>query len=228
MQLALDRESVDFLFCTPKDTAPVGRLYYWSYIYYLSKYYEFLDTVLLALRKKPTTFLHVFHHAVVVIMAWLWVDQVQSLQFIGLLTNTAVHVVMYYYYHLTTIGKSPLWKKFITTMQIVQFVSRCVSHMLCSCSRISKRWQPHRPSWCPALCCHVVNAWQAILRRSAQRDDRYAMQLHVPACVRMVPAACKAGSGWMRGEWRSGLQRWLQRLPPAALRAVLHVNVQAP
>ena len=27
-----------------------GPLYFWSYIYYLSKYYELLDTVLLALK----------------------------------------------------------------------------------------------------------------------------------------------------------------------------------
>lgn len=124
LQEALDRESVDFLFCTPMDTSPGGRLYFWSTVYYYSKYYELLDTILLVLRVKPTSFLHVFHHAVVISMSWLWVDQVQTLQFIGLLANTAVHVVMYYYYYLTVICKSPWWKKYITWMQIVQFVSR--------------------------------------------------------------------------------------------------------
>lgn len=38
------------------------------------------------------SFLHVFHHATVVGMAWLWVDQVQSLTFIGIMANTLVHV----------------------------------------------------------------------------------------------------------------------------------------
>lgn len=123
MQEALDRESVDFLFCTPLETTPSGRLYFWSTIYYYSKYYELLDTILLVLKKKPTSFLHVFHHAAVITMSWLWVDQVQSLQFIGLLANTAVHVVMYYYYYLTVMVQSPWWKKYITSMQIVQFVS---------------------------------------------------------------------------------------------------------
>jgi hypothetical protein len=32
------------------DTAPSGALFYWSYIYYLSKFYELLDTVLLVLK----------------------------------------------------------------------------------------------------------------------------------------------------------------------------------
>lgn len=44
--------------------------------------------------------------------------------------NSAHHhrimqVVMYYYYHLTAVGKSPWWKKHITTMQILQFTSGC-------------------------------------------------------------------------------------------------------
>ena len=50
-----------------------------------------------------------------------------GLQWGGLLTNTAVHVVMYYYYFLTTQGISPWWKKYITSFQIVQFMSRCAA-----------------------------------------------------------------------------------------------------
>lgn len=92
MQESARCKSAEFLLCSPPDTHPTGRLYFWSYIYYLSKYYEFLDTVLLVVRKKHTSFLHVFHHATVVGMAWLWVDQVQSLQFIGSMANTLVHV----------------------------------------------------------------------------------------------------------------------------------------
>lgn len=64
----------------PQDTQPKGQLFFWSYMYYLSKYYEFIDTLLLLLRKKATSALHVFHHALVLLMAWLWVDQVQTLQ----------------------------------------------------------------------------------------------------------------------------------------------------
>ena len=45
---------------------------------------------------KPLSFLHVFHHATVVVMAYLWLAAGQSLQQIALLTNTGVHVVMYW------------------------------------------------------------------------------------------------------------------------------------
>lgn len=132
LQVCTTRGSVDLVFCTPPGTRPTGRLWFWSYIYYLSKFYEFFDTILLLLKAKPASFLHVFHHAGVVLMSWLWVDQVQTLQFGGLLANTAVHVVMYFYYFLTTLKISPWWKKYITSLQIVQFVSRCVCSCLCT------------------------------------------------------------------------------------------------
>jgi len=48
------------------------------------------------LQAKPLSFLHVFHHATVVVMAYLWLEAGQSLQQIALLTNTGVHVVMYW------------------------------------------------------------------------------------------------------------------------------------
>eukprot|EP01025_Chloroclados_australasicus_P038350 TRINITY_DN39435_c0_g1_i1.p2 TRINITY_DN39435_c0_g1~~TRINITY_DN39435_c0_g1_i1.p2 ORF type:complete len:255 (+),score=4.27 TRINITY_DN39435_c0_g1_i1:162-926(+) len=112
-----------YIVCLPLNTQSKGALFFWSYIYYLSKFYEFLDTILLALKAKSTSFLHVFHHAVVVIMAYLWVDQLQSLQHYGLLFNTAVHVVMYTYYFLCTVQKPPKWKQFITVFQIIQFVT---------------------------------------------------------------------------------------------------------
>jgi fatty acid elongase 3 len=118
------RQSWDFFFCTPVSLAPRGRLFFWSYVYYLSKFYEFLDTILLLFKAKPASFLHVFHHALVVVMAWLWVDQQQTLQWVGLLSNTFVHVIMYWYYYETTVGNNPWWKKYITSMQIVQFSIR--------------------------------------------------------------------------------------------------------
>jgi GNS1/SUR4 family len=121
------RGSLDFFFCIPPQTAPRGRLFLWSYVYYLSKFWEFVDTLFLLLKKKPTSFLHVFHHALVVVMAWLWVDQAQTLHWAGLLINTAVHVVMYSYYFETVWGKSPWWKRCITSFQIIQFATRCVT-----------------------------------------------------------------------------------------------------
>ena len=41
-----------------------GPLYFWSYVYYLSKYYELLDTVILALKVRPNTQPNLCHHPI--------------------------------------------------------------------------------------------------------------------------------------------------------------------
>ncbi|CAL5227098.1 g10004 [Coccomyxa viridis] len=114
--------SAMWMFCLPKGTPIKGSLFFWSYVYYMSKFYEFIDTILLVLKGKKLTFLHVFHHAWVVVMAFWWLEAAQSLQQIALLTNTAIHVLMYYYYFMCSIKRPPRWKKLVTQAQIVQFV----------------------------------------------------------------------------------------------------------
>ena len=73
------------------------------------------------------TFLHVYHHSSVVALALLYVrytfcEQVPILVFL----NSFVHVFMYAYYFLAALGpemqKRLWWKKYITAMQLIQFV----------------------------------------------------------------------------------------------------------
>lgn len=44
------------------------------YVFYLSKYYDFIDTFILAARKKPTIPLHLWHHAVMPAVCWSWLQ----------------------------------------------------------------------------------------------------------------------------------------------------------
>ncbi|KAK3264660.1 hypothetical protein CYMTET_26613 [Cymbomonas tetramitiformis] len=116
-----------FLVCISPGFQPRGPLYFWSYVYYLSKFYELIDTAVLILRGKGLNFLHVFHHASVILMAYLWLECAQSLQTIALMTNTFIHVIMYSYYFLCSIGVQPPWKKLVTQSQIIQFA---FSHLM--------------------------------------------------------------------------------------------------
>lgn len=128
---AAESGAVDWFFCEAPSTRATGPLFFWSYMYYLSKYYELIDTGLQLLRGKPPPhfLLHVYHHACVILMAWAWCEYAQSLQFGGLLFNTAVHVVMYLYFFLRVVSGPPWWKRFVTQFQIVQF---CTS-LACFC-----------------------------------------------------------------------------------------------
>ena len=115
------------LFCFPPSVQAKGPLFFVSYSYYISKLYELIDTVILVVKRKPLTFLHVGHHACVVLMSYLWLTERQSLQAIALATNATIHVFMYFYYAATSLGGvfaklAVPFKVFITKGQIVQFV----------------------------------------------------------------------------------------------------------
>lgn len=113
------------LFCFPIPTPPAGPLFFYAYVFYLSKLLEFSDTLLILLgptRRRRLSFLHVYHHATVVVMSYLWLDHSQSLFPVALVTNAVVHVVMYGYYFLCSVGCRPAWKRAVTDLQIVQFV----------------------------------------------------------------------------------------------------------
>ncbi|ELK31218.1 Elongation of very long chain fatty acids protein 7 [Myotis davidii] len=99
------------------------------WLYYFSKFIELLDTIFFVLRKKNSqvTFLHVFHHT---IMPWTWWFGVKfaagGLGTFHAFLNTAVHIVMYSYYGLCALGpayqKYLWWKKYLTSLQLVQFI----------------------------------------------------------------------------------------------------------
>lgn len=118
--------SARFVVCAdPSTERPAGPLYFWAYAYYLSKYYELLDTPLQLLRGKlpPNFGFQVYHHALVLVMGWGWLQFTPALWQVGMLFNTAVHVVMYCYFLCCTLGSPPSWKRSVTRFQIVQFVT---------------------------------------------------------------------------------------------------------
>lgn len=110
------------LFCEKTPTSVSGQLGFWVYIFHLSKYYEYLDTIIMALRKKPIIFLHMFHHAAVVPVTWTWLhDQWLVGAWWCTMVNSLVHTFMYYYYLQTALGRDVWWKRFITVGQLFQF-----------------------------------------------------------------------------------------------------------
>jgi len=113
-----------WLLCDDKHVKVMkGRLWYWCYIYYLSKYYELFDTILLVFKKKPLVLLHVYHHCVIVILSWSWLQGEWPLCWWGIAFNTLIHVIMYYYYAASIWGYKPWWKRYLTSMQLTQFYS---------------------------------------------------------------------------------------------------------
>lgn len=105
------------------------RMVHACWWYYFSKFTEFFDTFFFVMRKKSSqvSTLHVIHHGCMPMSVWFGVKFTPGghSTFFGLL-NTFVHIVMYTYYLFTALGpqfqKYLWWKKYLTALQMVQFV----------------------------------------------------------------------------------------------------------
>ncbi|OUM61388.1 hypothetical protein PIROE2DRAFT_69616 [Piromyces sp. E2] len=93
------------------------------YLNYLVKWWEFVDTLFLVLKRKKLEFLHVYHHSFTMVLCFVELVGRVSVSWLVITINLAVHVIMYYYYARTSVIKKRVWwKKYLTTMQIVQFI----------------------------------------------------------------------------------------------------------
>lgn len=96
-------------------------LLYLGYGYLLLKFFDFFDTLFFLLRKKQNqvTFLHVTHHCLMPITCYIGLKFVPygNTGFTPII-NSFVHVIMYFYYYLASLGPSMQqilwWKKYIT------------------------------------------------------------------------------------------------------------------
>ncbi|KAJ3515400.1 hypothetical protein NLJ89_g1776 [Agrocybe chaxingu] len=109
-----------YAMCHEAAWTPKMEFYYM--INYYFKYLELLDTIFLALKKKPLQFLHVFHHSATALLCYTQLNGKTSISWTVITLNLTVHVIMYYYYYATAGGRRFWWKKYLTTMQIVQFI----------------------------------------------------------------------------------------------------------
>lgn len=105
------------------------ELLHYGWLFMMSRLVEWLDTVFFVLRKKDrqVTKLHVFHHSFVPMLCWIYLkyNPGYTVAFFPFV-NTFVHTIMYSYYLLATFGPKMQpylwWKKYLTWLQIVQFV----------------------------------------------------------------------------------------------------------
>jgi hypothetical protein len=94
------------------------------FLFYLSKYYEYVDTMILYAKHKQPIFLQKFHHIGATIVWHLgFVYEFEGVYFASLI-NSGIHTVMYGYYFLSLFKDiRPMinkYKVYITSAQVAQ------------------------------------------------------------------------------------------------------------
>lgn len=129
--------------CSQGAWTPRMEIYY--RINYYFKYLEFFDTVFLALKKKPLSFLHVYHHSITALFCFMQIKERSTIAWPLIMVNLAVHVIMYYYYYATAGGARLWWKKYLTTIQIVQFVFDILVVSFCTYENYAHKYYKSLP-----------------------------------------------------------------------------------
>ncbi|ODA82860.1 hypothetical protein RJ55_01369 [Drechmeria coniospora] len=110
-------------------SSQMGRMWteglaYYGWIFYLSKFYEVLDTFIILAKGKYSSTLQTYHHAGAMMCMWAGMRYMSAPIWMFVLVNSFIHALMYTYYTLTAFSiKVPMAiKRTLTTMQITQFL----------------------------------------------------------------------------------------------------------
>lgn len=97
-----------------------------GWLFYLSKYWEWLDTAFLIIAKKEITWLQYTHHMSTAILVYCNISPIlSSASLIACFTNTFVHIFMYLYFAYPK-GIFYKYRQWITVIQIIQHIA-CLS-----------------------------------------------------------------------------------------------------
>ncbi|KAL6706070.1 hypothetical protein ACN47E_006172 [Coniothyrium glycines] len=111
------------------DSTDVGRIWneglaFWGWWFYLSKFYEVVDTAILIVKGKRSTTLQKYHHAGAMLSMWAGMRYMSPPIWTFTTVNSFIHALMYTYYTISALGyRVPnIVKRTLTTMQIMQFI----------------------------------------------------------------------------------------------------------
>lgn len=93
-----------WLFCFPLGTRSSGRVFFWSYIFYLSRFLHIQRTFFTILRNRTICLSQVFNHSALICMSFVWLEFSQSFQVVEILLMSLAFAIVYGYRFWTEIG----------------------------------------------------------------------------------------------------------------------------
>ncbi|KAL2137197.1 hypothetical protein VTI74DRAFT_7744 [Chaetomium olivicolor] len=99
-------------------------LAFYGWLFYLSKFYEVFDTLIILAKGKLSSTLQTYHHAGAMMCMWAGMRYMAVPIWIFCFFNSFIHAIMYTYYTVTAfnIRVPMIIKRSLTSMQITQFL----------------------------------------------------------------------------------------------------------
>lgn len=118
-----------WLLCFPLGTRPSGRVFFWSYAFYLSRFIHLLRTFFSLLRHRRLPHHHLLNHSILILMSFLWLEFSQSFQVLAIIFTTLVSSIVYGYRFWTAIGLPSACFPFVLNCQIVLLGCNFICHV---------------------------------------------------------------------------------------------------
>ncbi|KAK2994798.1 hypothetical protein RJ640_021030 [Escallonia rubra] len=120
---------LQWLLCFPLGTRPSGRVFFWSYAFYLSRFLHALRTFFTISRRRTLSFPQLFHHSILICMSFLWLEFSQSFQVLAILLTTLVYTMVHGYRFWVAIGLPVGRFPFVVNCQIMLLGCNLVCHV---------------------------------------------------------------------------------------------------
>ncbi|ODV81039.1 fatty acid elongation protein-like protein [Suhomyces tanzawaensis NRRL Y-17324] len=102
----------------------IHNLEVFGFWFYISKFYEVIDTIIILLKGRESSLLQSYHHAGAMMCMWAGIRFQSPPIWIFVVFNSFIHSLMYFYFSLSClhIRVPNIFKRLLTTLQITQFV----------------------------------------------------------------------------------------------------------
>ncbi|KAF8405162.1 hypothetical protein HHK36_010061 [Tetracentron sinense] len=120
---------LQWLLCFPLGTRPSGRVFFWSYVFYLSRFLHLFRTFLSVLRRRKLSIFQLFNQSILICMSFLWLEFSQSFQVVGILLTTLVYSVVYGYRFWTAIGLPSACFPFVVNCHVLLLGCNLICHV---------------------------------------------------------------------------------------------------
>ncbi|XP_062098366.1 elongation of fatty acids protein 3-like [Humulus lupulus] len=120
---------LQWFLCFPIGTRPSGRVFFWSYVFYLSRFLHLLRTFFTILRHRKLSSFNLVHQSILVLMSFLWLEFSQSFQVLAIIFTTLVYTVVYGYRFWISVGFPGACFPLVVNCQVLLLCFNLICHI---------------------------------------------------------------------------------------------------